>query len=56
MNILIGWICIYTALVLGGSWWIGEETSVKEGVLFFIMMEIMLTLFTLGAYLMCSGK
>lgn len=56
MNILIGWICIYTAFVFGGSVWLGADTSVKAGVLFFITLEIMLTLFTFGIYLMAIGN
>lgn len=56
MEMLIGWICIYTAFVFGGSVWFGADTSVKAGVLFFITLEIVLTLFTIGTYLMAGGK
>lgn len=53
---LIGWILIYTGFVFGGAIWLGYETCIKEGALFFIVLEIVLTLFTIGAYMLTQGE
>ena len=56
MSALVGWILIYTGFVFGGAVWLGIESGTKEGVLFFITIEITLTLFTIGAYMLTGGE
>ena len=56
MGALVGWILIYTGFVFGGAMWLGSETDIKAGILFFISVEIVLTLFTIGAYMLTGGE
>ena len=56
MSALVGWILIYTGFVFGGAMWLGFTTSIKDGALLFITLEVMLTLFTIGAYMLTGGE
>ena len=56
MSALIGWILIYTGFVFGGAVWLGYTIGIKESVICFIVLEIMLTLFTIGAYMLTGGE
>ena len=56
MSALIGWILIYTGFVFGWTVWLGCTISIKESVIRFIVLEIILTLFTIGAYMLTGGE
>lgn len=56
MSALVGWILIYTGFFFGGAIWLGYTIGIKEGIVCFIALEITLTLFTIGSYMLTGGE